>query len=341
MSAPAIRLAVKAAMAGATDKRGRTLIASLMAAVFTPFILIILVIVCLLSGTTEHNQSAVSLVFDGGSISGKIPAEYQGHIKTMQDRFARLDTEISDINDMAEGGTLDDYRVKSIFYALFFGTDQAAMSADQCRKFADCFVRYEEREDEEGDTYTVAIPISDLETVYSNIANEMGKQIVLEDKTNAQRVYVLAKSGGDASLMAGVSMGDGSFSALLAEASRYIGYPYKWGGSSPATSFDCSGYVCWVYTHSGVYNLPRTNAQGIFDQCAVVSRDDAKPGDLIFFTRTYASGTPVSHIGIYVGGSQMLHCGSPIGYANIDSPYWTSHFYAFGRLPVIPEGDAL
>ena len=128
-----------------------------------------------------------------------------------------------------------------------------------------------------------------------------------------------------------------SFSALMAEATRYIGYPYVWGGSSPDTSFDCSGYICWVYTRSGVYHLSRTTAQGIYDQCAIVSREEARPGDLVFFTGTYASAGAVSHVGIYVGGSRMLHCGSPIGYADLTSPYWNSHLYAFGRLATIPE----
>ena len=134
-------------------------------------------------------------------------------------------------------------------------------------------------------------------------------------------------------MLPGEAMGDGSFAALMAEATKYIGWPYVWGGSSPATSFDCSGYICWVYTKSGVYNLPRTTAQGIFDQCAVIPKEEAKPGDLIFFTGTYASASPVSHVVIYVGGNQMLHCGSPIGYAHIDSAYWSGHFYAMGRLP--------
>ena len=114
-------------------------------------------------------------------------------------------------------------------------------------------------------------------------------------------------------------------------------HPYVWGGSSPDTSFDCSGYICWVYTRSGVYHLSRTTAQGIYDQCAIVSREEARPGDLVFFTGTYASAGAVSHVGIYVGGSRMLHCGSPIGYADLTSPYWNSHLYAFGRLATIPE----
>ena len=97
-------------------------------------------------------------------------------------------------------------------------------------------------------------------------------------------------------------------------------------------SFDCSGFVCWVYTASGVRNLPRTTAQGIYNQCAIISPSEAKPGDIIFFTGTYDSPGPVSHVGIYVGDGMMLHCGSPIQYANINSSYWQTHFYAFGRL---------
>ena len=128
------------------------------------------------------------------------------------------------------------------------------------------------------------------------------------------------------------ALSDPSFAALMSEATKYIGYPYVWGGSSPSTSFDCSGFVCWVYTASGVHNLPRTTAQGIYNQCAIISPSEAKPGDIIFFTGTYDSGVPVSHVGIYVGDNKMLHCGDPIQYADITSSYWTQHFYAFGRL---------
>ena len=116
------------------------------------------------------------------------------------------------------------------------------------------------------------------------------------------------------------------------EAAKYLGYPYVWGGSSPSTSFDCSGFVCWVFTNSGVHNLPRTTAQGIYDQCTPVSAADAKAGDIIFFTGTYNSPGPVSHVGIYCGNGVMIHCGDPIKYASINTPYWQSHFYSFGRL---------
>lgn len=125
---------------------------------------------------------------------------------------------------------------------------------------------------------------------------------------------------------------DASVQALMEEAAKYLGYPYVWGGSSPATSFDCSGYVCWVFTNSGVHNLPRTTAQGIYDQCTPVSASDAKAGDIIFFTGTYNSAGAVSHVGIYCGNGTMIHCGDPISYASINSSYWQSHFYSFGRL---------
>ena len=120
-----------------------------------------------------------------------------------------------------------------------------------------------------------------------------------------------------------------TFAAMLAEAQKYIGYPYVWGGSSPATSFDCSGYVSWVINHSG-WNVGRLGAQGLYNICTPIS--SPKPGDLVFFKGTY--DTPgVSHCGIYVGDGKMLHCGDPIGYANLNTSYWQSHFYAYGRLP--------
>ena len=127
------------------------------------------------------------------------------------------------------------------------------------------------------------------------------------------------------------ALSDPSFASLMKEAEKYLGYPYVWGGSSPSTSFDCSGFVCWVYTKSGVANIPRTTAQGIYNQCAPISASEARPGDIIFFTGTYDSGSPVSHVGIYVGNGMMLHCGSPIQYTSIQSSYWREHFYAFGR----------
>lgn len=122
-----------------------------------------------------------------------------------------------------------------------------------------------------------------------------------------------------------------AFAALITEAEKYLGYPYVWGGSKPSTSFDCSGFVSWVVNHSG-WNVGRLGAQGLFNICTPVSSANARPGDLIFFVGTY--DTPgVSHVGIYVGGGMMLHCGNPIGYASVETNYWQSHYYSFGRLP--------
>ncbi len=125
---------------------------------------------------------------------------------------------------------------------------------------------------------------------------------------------------------------DKEFAAMVKEAEKYLGYPYVWGGSSPATSFDCSGFICWVLEKCG-WDVGRTTAQGLFEYCTPVSRSNAQPGDLIFFTGTYKTADACSHIGLYVGNGMMLHCGDPISYASINQDYWQSHFYAFGRLP--------
>jgi cell wall-associated NlpC family hydrolase len=131
------------------------------------------------------------------------------------------------------------------------------------------------------------------------------------------------------------ALADANFAALIREAEKYLGYPYVWGGSNPSESFDCSGFVCWVLDHSGVYPIGRTNAQGIFNKTTPIAPSEAKPGDIIFFTGTYDSSGPVSHVGIYVGDNMMIHCASGgVQYARMDTKYWTQHFYAFGRLPL-------
>ncbi len=126
-------------------------------------------------------------------------------------------------------------------------------------------------------------------------------------------------------------LADEEFAAMVKEAEKYLGYPYVWGGSSPSTSFDCSGFVCWVLNHSG-WSVGRTTAQGLCDYCTPVRASDARPGDLVFFVGTY--DTPeVSHVGIYVGNNMMIHCGDPITYSNLNSVYWQQHLYCYGRLP--------
>ena len=122
---------------------------------------------------------------------------------------------------------------------------------------------------------------------------------------------------------------DETFAAILKEAEKYLGFPYVWGGSSPSTSFDCSGFVSYVYNQCG-WSFGRLGAQGLYNICSRTS--GPRPGDLVFFVGTYDTAG-ISHVGIYVGDGWMLHCGDPISYANLNSSYWQSHLYAYGRLP--------
>lgn len=126
---------------------------------------------------------------------------------------------------------------------------------------------------------------------------------------------------------------DEQFAAMMAEAEKYIGFPYVWGGSSPATSFDCSGFVSWVVNNCGVgWNVGRLTAQGLYNICTPVSEAEAKPGDLVFFEYTY-EGPWITHVGIYVGEGYMIHAGSPIGYLKFMDSYYSDNFVGFGRLP--------
>lgn len=127
---------------------------------------------------------------------------------------------------------------------------------------------------------------------------------------------------------------DPQFARIMEEAQKYIGYPYVWGGANPETSFDCSGFVSWVYTESDVYNTGRLGATGLYGICKKITSEQAQPGDLVFFEGTMGDAADgITHVGIYVGGNHMLHCGSPIGYADLTESYWRKHFYAFGRVP--------
>lgn len=185
--------------------------------------------------------------------------------------------------------------------------------------FVDCFMG--EKEDDE---------------IYEELEGYLPYAFTETEKVEIRNLYLFIKYGYSATDkitgIPGEAFNDETFAKLMQEATKYIGFPYQWGGSTPETSFDCSGFVCWVYTHSGVHNLPRTTAQQIYNQCTPVSKDEVKPGDLVFFTGTYQSSNPVTHIGIYVGDNQMLHCGDPIGYANLGNSYWIKHFYGYGRL---------
>ena len=207
--------------------------------------------------------------------------------------------------------------------------------------------------DEDGnshsDTYTVQVPYNyyilnvsltnrSLGSVaLNNLTPEQAEMyaVYMETKGNkpelfADNVYVNRGEYTDYDVPP-EALTDSTFAAMLQEAEKHLGLAYVWGGSSPSTGFDCSGFVSWVVNHSG-WNLGRLTANGLMNQCAIIAPGEAQPGDLIFFQGTYdVSGA--SHVGIYVGGGYMIHCGNPISYADITKTYWVNHFYCFGRLP--------
>ena len=236
-------------------------------------------------------------------------------MEEMIDAFEELDQTIESLEE--EG--FDDIKVKSFFYILYFTKDLTDFDEEFYAGFVDCFVG--EKEDDE---------------IYEELEEYLSYEFTETEKVEIRNLYLFIKYGYSATDkitgIPGEAFNDATFAQLMQEATKYIGFPYQWGGSTPETSFDCSGFVCWVYTHSGVHNLPRTSAQQIYNQCTPVSKDEVKPGDLVFFTGTYQSSNPVTHIGIYVGDNQMLHCGDPIGYTNLGNSYWVKHFYGFGRL---------
>jgi len=204
MADPAtITLAVKAAIAAATDKRTWKAIGVVIAAILTPFILIIVMIISLLSAASEHNNAAIILCFNGGNISSTMPAEYAMHISDMSDCFAVLDEAVSEVEVQIEEGTLDNIRIKSVFYSLYFGDENLSLSNAEARAFVDCFVFYEERvrtvhDEETGEdtleTYTVAVPVS-LSTAYEKLSS-LGITANNEDKSNAQEIYERMAYGG-------------------------------------------------------------------------------------------------------------------------------------------------
>lgn len=171
----------------------------------------------------------------------------------------------------------------------------------------------------------ICTPLEDLaEELLTDEQLEM-YEIFMETKGNYPDLFA------EAAVMSISDTETDTFALMKAEAERFLGYPYVWGGSSPETSFDCSGYVAWVANHSG-WSIGRPNAQGLYNLCTPVTSTEVLPGDLVFFKGTYA--TPgVSHVGIYAGNNEMIHAGDPISYADLTLPYWQRHFFAYGRLP--------
>ena len=316
MASPmAVAVMTKKALELAEDKRVRTLLASIVAGIVIVMLIPLLVMVSIFNAQAGFSQEVARIVFDGRPIPTDIDAELSKAMEEMIDAFEELDQTIEALEE--EG--FDDIKVKSFFYILYFTKDMTDFDEKFYAGFVDCFVG--EKEDDE---------------IYEELEDYLSYEFTETEKMEIRNLYLFIKYGyattDKITGIPGEAFNDATFAQLMQEATKYIGFPYQWGGSTPETSFDCSGFVCWVYTHSGVHNLPRTTAQQIYNQCTPVSKDEVKPGDLVFFTGTYQSSNPVTHIGIYVGDNQMLHCGDPIGYANLGNSYWVKHFYGFGRL---------
>ena len=316
MASPmAVAVMTKKALELAEDKRVRTLLASIAAGIIVVMLIPLLVVVSIFNTQAGFSQAVARIVFDGGPIPTDIDAELSKAMEEMIGAFEKLDQTIESLEE--EG--FDDIKVKSFFYILYFTKDMTDFDEEFYAGFVDCFVG--EKEDDE---------------IYEELEDYLSYAFTETEKVEIRNLYLFIKYGYSATDkitgIPGEAFNDATFAQLMQEATKYIGFPYQWGGSTPETSLDCSGFVCWVYTHSGVHNLPRTTAQQIYNQCTPVSKDEVKPGDLVFFTGTYQSSNPVTHIGIYVGDNQMLHCGDPIGYANLGNSYWIKHFYGYGRL---------
>ncbi|PNP92560.1 hypothetical protein BMT55_08300 [Listeria newyorkensis] len=206
---------------------------------------------------------------------------------------------------------------------------------DKEKGYKSLYAHFEKLNVGQGQTVKVGDVVGFVGTTGASTGNHLHLEFYYEEEW--MDAYFYASNGGESKDNIGTGATNGAMSTadynrLITYAEQFLGYPYIFGGSTPATSFDCSGFISWVYTNSGVHKVPRTTAQGIYDQTTKISREEARAGDLIFFTDTYPAGRPVTHIGIYVNNGKMLHCGDPIQYSSIDSPYWQKHFYGFGRL---------
>ena len=287
-----VALLVKKAIDIVSDKRVRTFIASIIVGIVVIILIPFLAILSIFNAEAGYSRETAKIVFDGGPIPIEADAELTEYMEDMIDAFEEIDNAIADYNE--EG--FDHIKVKSLFYILYFTNDTTDFDEEFYEGFVDCFVG--EKEDDE---------------IYEELEGYLPYTFTETEKVEIRNLFLFIKYGYSATDkitgIPGEAFNDATFAQLMQEATKYIGFPYQWGGSTPETSFDCSGFVCWVYTHSGVHNLPRTTAQQIYNQCTPVSKDEVKPGDLVFFTGTYQTSSPVTHIGIYVGDNQMLHCG--------------------------------
>jgi cell wall-associated NlpC family hydrolase len=341
MADPAtIALVVKAAVAAATDKRTWKALGVIIAAILTPFILVIVMITSLLSGTADHNNTAVGLSFHGGVISGQVPADYRQYIEDMRAAFEELDAAISEITPMMEDESLDTTQVKAIFYSLYFGAD--SLRGIDYRVFVDCFVRYEERTrtvvDEDGneteETYTVAVPLTSLPQIYASLESSLNQEITYENQANASEIYYRAQYGtgapgeGDGfdqwsdwtpeqlvDVIHDLPVGETGSKAVQLALER-LGDPYSQELRGQGNYTDCSYLVQSVYRQLKI-TLPGTAAeQGRYcvSNGLTISKSNLAPGDLVFWShKVNGRYRNITHVGIYAGNGMVVDASSSKG----------------------------
>ncbi|HEX2925291.1 MAG TPA: C40 family peptidase [Ruminiclostridium sp.] len=367
MADPAtITLAVKVAAQAATDKRVWKVIGVIIAALLTPIILFILVVLSTLSAGADHNNAAVKLCFNGGAIPKTVPAEYANYIKDMRYSFSELDKEISEISSQAEDGSLDSTRAKAVFYSLFFGSENLKLDSTQYRAFADCFVNYEKRTrtvkngngSKSEEEYTAAVPLKSMPEIYKRLQKVLDRQITSEEQANASEIYTRALYGkgapneGDSfDLWEDWSpekledikgqLPEGTLGAEIVQfALTRLGDPYSQELRGTGSYTDCSYLTMWCYKKVGI-NIPGTAAeQAKFcaEKGLTVSKNDLQPGDLIFWSyRPNGRFMDITHVGIYAGDGKVVDASSSKGQVVYRDLYNSEKQVMYGRPDILGQ----
>ncbi len=324
----------KAAIAVGTNKKVWTGIASVIAALLLPFILAVACIISIASGGADHNKAAVRLAFEGGSIPSGMPEDYREYIGQMQESFAGLDAVLEEIEAMAEGELPDRYLVKSVFYSLYFGADRVRLDAEDYRRFADCFVNYEERTrtivkpdgSKREETYVAAVAVTDKVEIFEKLRTGYGKAATYEQQSNAVNVWHLAKynttapmegdgfedwiswNGGGDVIYYDLPANEVGGKVLELAMSR-LGDPYSQAYRGKGSYVDCSYLSMWCYRQAGI-TIPGTAAeQGRYmvEHNLTISKEALQPGDLVFWShKPNGRFMNITHVGIYAGNGMVV-----------------------------------
>lgn len=324
----------KAAIAVGTNRKVWTGIASVAAALCLPFILIVVCIMGIASGGADHNRAAVRLAFEGGTAGAGMPSDYREYIGQMQESFAELDAVMEEIETMTEGEMPDRYLVKAVFYSLYFGETKIRLDTEDYRKFADCFVNYEERTrtiEQEDDstteeTYTVAVTVTDKVEIFEKLKTDFCVSATYEQQSNAVNVWYLAKYGttapqeGDGfdDWSSWNAPWDGTYYDLPANkvggkvvelAMSRLGNPYSQAHRGQGKYVDCSYLTMWCYRQVGI-TIPGTAAeQGryIVEHNLTISKENLQPGDLVFWShKPNGRFMNITHVGVYAGNGMVV-----------------------------------